>query len=77
MSERLFVSETIESEPRLRYLPVMITRLLLSLKKANAPQEHEWDLGGTAAHANVRLGERRGGIVTKNEMCLETFASMY
>ena len=75
MSGGFFVSEAIESDPRLRYLPVMITRLLLSLKKANASQEHAWSLGEPATHTTMRFAEGRGGASTRDEIHLDTFAS--
>ena len=70
------MSETIRFEPRLRYLPVMITRLLLSLKKANASQE-AWNLGEPSAHTTMRFAERQDGATTRNEMRLDTFASTH
>ena len=69
-----FASEAIESDPRLRYLPVMITRLLLSLKKANVSQEYAWSLGEPATHTTIRFAEGRGGVSTRDEIRLDTFA---
>jgi len=76
MSEGLLVSATIGSEPYLRYLPVMITRLLLSLKKANASQEQAWGLRELSTHTTMEFAESRCGTTTgSHEMCLEIFAS--
>ena len=75
MSGYYFASETIGSEPRLRFIPVMITRLMLSLKKAASSQERGWSLGESNTHATMRFAERRGGIPTRDEICLDTFAS--
>jgi len=51
----------------------MITRLLLSLKKAGAPREHGWSLGQPTAHTIMRFAERRGGAATRDEVPLGTF----
>ena len=75
MSGYLFASKTIGSELYLRFLPVMITRLLLSLKKANTLHEHGWSVGEPATHTNVRFSGRRSSAVTRDEMRLDTFAS--
>ena len=76
MSGDSFASETIGSESRLRYLPVMITRLLLSLKKASASQEYGWNLGEPTVHTTMRFAERRG-VATRDEICLDTLASTH
>jgi len=75
MSMYLFVLQNIESESRLRFLPVMITRLLLSLKKAGAPQEHGWNFGEPTTRTTMRFTERRGGATTRDEIPLDIFAS--
>jgi hypothetical protein len=54
----------------------MITRLLLSLKKAAASQ-YEWTLGEPTTHTTVRFAERRGGVSTRDEMHLDLFASTH
>ena len=77
MSECIFAPETIRSDPRLRYLPVMITRLLLSLRKANASQEHGWSLGELTTHTTMRFAERRDGAPTRDEIRLDTFVSTH
>ena len=77
MSGDLLVSETIGSELRLRYLPVMITRLLLSLKKANASQAYGWSLGEPTVYTTMRFAEHRGGVGTRDEIRLDTFASTH
>ena len=75
MCEYLFAFETIRSEPRLRFFPVMITRLLLSLKKVNALHEHGWSLGEPTTHTTMGFAERRDGVATRDELHLDTFAS--
>ena len=69
-------SETIGSEPRLRYLLVMITRLLLSLKKASASQEYGWNLGEPTMHTAMGFAERRS-VSTRDEIRLDTLASTH
>jgi len=59
------------------FLPVMITRLLLSLKKAVASQEYGWSLWESTTHTTMRFGERRGGVSMGDEICLDTFASKH
>ena len=54
----------------------MITRLLLSLKKANASQEYGWNLGEPTVHTTMRFAERRGDV-SRDEMHLDTFASTH
>ena len=53
----------------------MITRLLLSLKKASAPKEHGWSFGEPTTHTTMKFAERRGGVATRDEVPLDTFAS--
>ena len=77
MSEYLFASETIRSELHLRFLPVMVTRLMLSLKKAATSQKHGWNLGEPATHTTMKFAEHRGTVITRDEMRLDTFASMH
>ena len=56
----------------------MITRLLLSLRKANASQEGAaWSLGEITTHTTMRFAERRGGVTTRDEMPLDTFADTH
>ena len=76
MSEYLFPSECDMSEPYLRYLPVMITRLLLSLRKANDAQEYEWSLGESTTDT-MKFARHRGTLATNDEIRLDTFASTY
>ena len=73
MSRYLFAAGTIGFESCLRFLPVMITRLLLSLKKANTLHEHGWSLEEPTTHINA-FAERRGGVVARDEMPLDTLA---
>ena len=77
MSGEFFVSETIGSELGRRYLPVMITRLLLSLKKANASQAYGWSLGEPTMYTTIGFAEHRGGVGTRGEIRLDTFASTH
>jgi hypothetical protein len=77
MFEYTFSSEIIGSELRLRYPAVMITRLMLSLKKAATSQEHGWSFGEPAAHTTLRFAERQGGVSTRDEIHLDTFASTH
>ena len=77
MSGYLLASETIGSEPRLRFLPVMITRLLLSLKKANASQEQGWSFGEPTTHTGMRFAERRGDVAAGDPIHLDMFASTH
>ena len=69
-------SEAVESEPRVRYLPVMITRLMLSLKKATALQD-AWSFGGPTINNAVGFAQRRGSVTTRDEIRLDTFESSY
>ena len=55
----------------------MITRLLLSLKKANASQEQAWSLGEPSAHTPMGFAEHRSGAITRDETRLDTFASTH
>ena len=75
MSEDLLASETIGPEPRLSFLPVMITRLMLSLKKAATSQVNGWSFGEPTTHSTIRFAERQGGAATRNEIRLDTFVS--
>jgi hypothetical protein len=75
MSRYLFASETVGSELRLRILPVMVTRLLLSLKKTAASQQYGWCLGEPGTHTTMRFAERQGGVSTGDEIHLDIFAS--
>ena len=77
-SEYPFVSETgIGSERHLRYIPVMITRLMLSLKKEVISQEPGWSLGEPSMHTTMKFAERRGEVSAREEICLDTFASVH
>ena len=73
MSECLFALEAIGSKLRFRFLPVMITRLILSLKKAATSQEQGWSLEEPTTHIVMRFTERQ--VATRDEMRLDTFAS--
>ena len=75
MSRYLFAFRNIASESRLRFLPVMITRLLLSLKKVGAPQEDGWSFGESITYTTMNFAEPRGGAAGRDEVPLDTFAS--
>jgi len=77
MSGDFISSETIGSETRLSFLPVMITRLMLSLKKAATSQVNGWSFGEPTIHSTIRFAERRGGVATRNEIRLDTFVSTH
>ena len=76
MSGHLFTFQNIESESRLRFTPVMVVRLLLSLKKAGASREDGWSLGEPTTHTTMRFAERRGGDITRDEIHLDISPSM-
>jgi hypothetical protein len=75
MSGYLFASEPIGSKPHLRFIPVMVTRLMLSLKKAAAPQK--WNFGEPTTHTAMRFAGRRGGVSTRDEIHLDVFTSTH
>ena len=77
MSEYFLASEPTGSDPCLRYLSVMITRLLLSLRKANASQEHGWSFGEPTTHTTIRFAEHRSGAAARDGVYLDTFASTH
>ena len=53
----------------------MISRLLLSLKKASASQEQGWSFGELSTRSVMKFAERPVGAATKDEINLGTFAS--
>ena len=69
-SDYLFALQTIESNPRLRYLPVMITRLMLSLRKTNVSQERGWRLGEPTTYTTIRFADHRDGTSMGDEIAL-------
>ena len=75
MSKNLFAFRNIASESRFRFLPVMITRLLLSLKKASASREHGWSFGEPTIQTTMRFANHRGGASVRDEIPLDIFAS--
>jgi hypothetical protein len=76
MSGCLSAFETIGSEPHLRFLSVMIARLMLSLKKAAASQQGGWSFGEPTTYTSIRFAERRGDS-TRDEIDLDIFASTH
>ena len=77
MSRDLFAFEAIGSDPGLRYLPAMITRLMLSLKKAGTSEEHGWSLGEPSVQTTMRFARRQGGVLTRDDIRLDTFPSTH
>jgi hypothetical protein len=75
MFRYLFASRTIRSKPCLRFIPVMVTRLMLSLKKAAASQK--WSFGEPTTYTSMRFAERLGGVSTRDEINLDIFASTH
>ena len=75
MTEHLSAFQSIESESRLRFIPVMITRLLLSLKKAGASREDGWSFGEPTTRTTLIFAHHRGGVATRDEIPLDTFVS--
>ena len=61
------------SEPFVRYTPVMVTRLMLSLKKAAASQVDGWSFG----EPTIRFSEPQGAVVTSDEVRPDTFSNGY
>ena len=51
---------------------MMITRLLLSLKKAGASKEPGWSFGEPTTHTTMKFADRRGGAAMRNEIPLDT-----
>lgn len=72
-SKPLFASEAIRPELCVRYLPVMIGRLVISLKKA-ASQEDLWGLGRPIINVGVGFDEGHGSGVTGDDIRMDTFA---
>jgi len=65
------------SDQCLRFLSVMITRSLLSLRKAAASKGQGWNLGELTAHSAIRFNERQGGVSTGDRISLNTYASTH
>ena len=59
-------------EPHSRYLPVMISRIMLSLKKAAASQGDYWSLGDPSSFTGIRFADTvRGREAPGDEVPLE------
>ena len=69
--------ENSRSEPHIRYLPVMIARLILSLKKASVSQECVWSLGEPSTTTSVRFAGSQGLGATRDEIGLDTFGGRH
>jgi len=55
----------------------MVVRLLLSLRKAGASQQHGWSLGEPTTHTTMKFAECRGGVTVRDEMRLDILASTH
>ena len=53
----------------------MITRLMLSLKKANTSQDNGWSLGEPTTKTTLRFAERQGIATMGDNVRLDTLAS--
>lgn len=71
MFEDHFDSEIVASESHLRYVPVMVTRLLLSLRKASSSRQEGWSLGEPTAPTI------QGFVESRDEIPLDTVPSTY
>ena len=71
MSKRLFPSKVAGSNPLPRFLPVMIARLMISLKKATMKQD-AWSFG----EPTMKFAEPRPVVTTFDEIRLDTFTTM-
>ena len=74
-SEHIFASEVAGPELRISYLPVMVGRLMLSLKKAAASREGVWSFGEATPTAGLRFADRRR-IDAGDEMRLDTLETV-
>ena len=70
MSKHTFPSKVVGSKPLVRLFPTMVTRLMLSLKKATT-QEDAWNFG----EPTMRFAEPRRVVTTRDEIPLDTFVS--
>jgi len=75
MSRHHFAFQHTEPVLRPRFLLMMITWLLLSLKKAGASQEHGWNFGGPTTCTVMDFAERRRGVAVRDETPLHTLSS--
>jgi len=75
MSGHLLASQHIESDSCPRFLPMMITRLLLSLEKAGASQEHGRNFGEPTTYTIMNFAEYRRGVTMRDETPLHTLSS--
>ena len=53
----------------------MITRLMLSLKKATNSREYVWSFGEPTVYTTVRFPDRRSLMTMRDEIPLDTFGS--
>lgn len=74
----LVSSEIVKSEPYVRYLPMMIGRLMLSLKKASASfHEDLWSFGEPRTDNSVRFAGGRGLEAARDGIRLDTFGDRH
>lgn len=55
----------------------MISRLMISLKKAATSTERGWNFGEPATHATMKFAERRSVLTKSDDMRLDTFTSTH
>ena len=55
----------------------MITRLLLSLRKAGMSKKREWSILDQTMHTSMRFNEDRGDVVTRGEIHMDTFVNTH
>ena len=63
------------SELHVRYLPVMVTRIMLSLKKAAASQGNQWSFGEPTTFTGMRFAGVLNRDVAGDSMALDTIRS--
>lgn len=66
--------DAVVSKRYFRFLPVMVTRIMISLKKAAASQDDLWSLGQpTSRFTGVMFAGHHDGDTQGNGMTLDTF----
>ena len=70
--QRFFASGVVESELHARYLPVMITPLMLSLKKAAASQGDLWSFGEPTTFTRVKFATPQGLDIRRDEIGMDS-----
>ena len=64
-----------EAEPYVRYLPVMVARIMLSLKKAALSEGDQWSFGEPTTFTGVRFASDRDHDTPGDGIALKTFRS--